>query len=321
MFTRKSCGIVFVVLFAAALLPCPGRQAGAQDRGSKPPTNKPLNKGFIKKKPTAPVTPATGASNKKAEPSDGGSSAEKNAASASEAEPSPGLAGWIRQNWKWVIGAPLVAAVLGLSWFLLAGRRNKEDSVGAILTPIDAEADQRDDSSGGYSSTRIRAVDVDSRLSGSMDGEEVETDQDYALVVEEEALSATDPQAAGSPEEVIDAFLQGGDTTGAYETYSRLIDEPGSDRLDAELEQRLGESLVAAGQVERAATVLEHLIATQPTSNIEPSSYFNLGYAHFHAQNIEKSRQRFAQFIDTEQDEKRCDRARAILEALESGRT
>ena len=52
---------------------------------------------------------------------------------------------------------------------------------------------------------------MDSRLSGSLDGEEVETDQDYALVVEEGALSATDPQDGGSPEEVIDAYLQGED--------------------------------------------------------------------------------------------------------------
>ena len=52
----------------------------------------------------------------------------------------------------------------------------------------------------GLCCTRIRAADVDSRLSGSLDGEEVETDQDYALVVEEGALSATDPQGGGSPE-------------------------------------------------------------------------------------------------------------------------
>ena len=315
MLIKRSCRIASLVLITATLMPSLGGDAAAQVRGAKPAAKKPLGRSSLNKFKAGANKPVTSPGTTGAKPAaDGAASPRK----AQETVQAPGLAGWIRQNWKWVVGAPLGAAALGLSWFLLAGKRRKEDGVGALLKPMTAGSEHADEGTERFSSIRIRAADVNSRLSGSLDGEEVETDQDYALVVEEGALSSTDLQDSGSPEEIIDAYLQGEDSVAAYEVYARLLEEESSTRMDSDLEQRLGESLVANGQVGKAATVLEHHIATHPADEIEAASYFNLGYAHFHSRHLEKSRKFFGLFIDAEEDETRRDRARAILAAMET---
>ena len=315
MLIKRSCHIVSLVLITAALMPSLSGDAEAQVDGAKPAAKNPLGRSSLNKFKERAAKPATSPEKPGAKPAVDGAAPQRKAPEAAQA---PGLAGWIRQNWEWVVGLPLGVAALGLSWFLLAGKRRKEDGVGALLKPISAGSESGNEGTERFSSTRIRAADVDTRLSGSLDGEEVETDQDYALVVEEGALSATDPQDAGSPEEVIDAYLQGEDFVAAYETYARLLEEASSTRLDSGLEQRLGESLVANGQVEKAVTVLEHHIATHPADEIEATAYFNLGYSHFHSRHLEKSRKFFGLFIDAEEDETRRERARAILAAMET---
>ena len=302
------------MLITVALMSSLSDDAAAQVDGAKPAAKRPLNRSSLNKFKARETKPATSPEKTGTKPAVDGAVPRK----AQEAAQAPGMAGWIRQNWKWVIGLPLGAAALGLSWFFLAGKRRKEDGVGALLKPMAAGSESGDKGTERFSSTRIRAADVDSRLSGSLDGEEVETDQDYALVVEEGALSATDPQDGGSPEEVIDAYLQGEDFVAAYETYARLLEEASSTRLDSGLEERLGEGLVANGQVEKAVTVLEHHIATHPADEIEATAYFNLGYSHFHSRHLEKSRKFFGLFIEAEADETRRGRARAILAAMET---
>ena len=315
MLIKQSCHIVSLVLITAALMSSLSDDAAAQVDGAKPAAKRPLNRSSLNKFKGREVKPATSPEKTGTKPAVDGAVPQRKAQETAQA---PGLAGWIRQNWKWVVGLPLGAAALGLSWFFLAGKRRKEDGVGALLKPMAAGSESGDKGTERFSSTRIRAADVDSRLSGSLDGEEVETDQDYALVVEEGALSATDPQDGGSPEEVIDAYLQGEDFVAAYETYARLLEEASSTRLDSGLEQRLGEGLVANGQVEKAVTVLEHHIATHPADEIEAAAYFNLGYSHFHSRHLEKSRKFFGLFIEAESDETRRERARAILAAMET---
>ena len=315
MLIKRSCRIASLVLITATLMPSLGGDAEAQAGGAKPAAKKPLGRSSLNKFKARANKPATSPETTGTKPAADGAASQRKARETAQA---PGLAGWIRQNWKWVVGMPLGAAALGLSWFLLAGKRRKEDGVGALLKPTTAGSGKADEGTERFSSTRIRAADVDSRLSGSLDGEEVETDQDYALVVEEGALSATDPQDGGSPEEVIDAYLQGEDFAAAYETYARLLEEESSTRLDSGLEQRLGESLVVNGQVEKAVTVLEHHIATHPADEIDAAAYFNLGYSHFHSRHLEKSRKFFRLFIDAEEDETRRDRARGILAAMEA---
>jgi len=308
MFINKCRGRGFLVLAMMILMLPLGRETDAQLRRSKPGERKSPGSSLLKNAQTEKARPA--------------SDTEKEASEEAKTKTSPGLAGWIRANKLLVVGVPLGAAALGLSWFFLVGKRKKQEGAGAFLKPVTDEGaagpDKAGDTSGGFSSTRIRAVDVDARLSGTMDGEEVETDQDYALVVEEEALSAADTQEDAPPQDIIAALLQDGDADGAYETYARLIDEESSTRLDSAIEQTLGEQLIAAGKAEKASTVLEHHIATHPAQEIEAESYFNLGYAHFHSQRMEKSRKYFGLFIEAEEDEKRRDRARAILSAMEA---
>ena len=236
MLIKRSCHIVSLVLITAVLMPSLGRDAEAQVDGAKPAAKKPLNRSSLNKFRERATKPAARPEETETKPAVDGAAPQRKTQETAQA---PGLAGWIRHNWKWAVGLPLGAAALGLSWFLLAGKRRKDDGVGALLRPMAAGSGSAEEGAGQFSSTRIRAADVDSRLSGPLDGEEVETDQDYALVVEEDALSAADPQDGGSPEEVIDACLQGEDFVAAYETYARLLEEASSTRLDSALEQRL----------------------------------------------------------------------------------
>lgn len=264
-----------------------------------------------------------GAATSTTKPEDGASPAVsgKPAADASSRK-SAGTAGWIRDNLWLVLGIPLGAAVLGFSWFFLVGRRRQ--GAGEELFPgsgkksaasDDADLDR---ASGGFSSTRIRAEDVKTRLSGSVVGEEVETDQDYALVVEEDALSATAELEEGSVEEVLATLLEGEDFEAAYEIYSQHVEEDRSVRFEVGMEKELGEKLIDGGQAESAARVLEHHVETHPADQIEAETYFNLGYLHYRASHLDKSRKYFRLFVELEPDEARRGRASSILAAIEA---
>ena len=231
-------------------------------------------------------------------------------------------AGWIRENLWLVLGAPLGAAVLGFSWFFLVGRRRQgagEDLFPGSGKKSAAIGDQDSErASGGFSSTRIRAEDVKTRLSGSVGGEEVETDQDYALVVEEDALTTSSELEEGSVEEVLATLLEGEDFEAAYEIYSQHVEEDRSVRFDAGMEKDLGEKLIEGGQDESAARVLEHHVETHPADEIEAETYFNLGYLHYRASHIDKSRKYFSLFVELEPNEARRGRATAILSAIDA---
>ena len=248
---------------------------------------------------------------------------DKPGAEASSKKPAS-TADWIRDNLWLVLGVPLGAAVLGFSWFFLVGRRRQ--GAGEDLFPGSVEKSTApgghgsDAASGGFSSTRIRAEDVKTRLSGSVVGEEVETDQDYALVVEEDALSATDELEEGSVDEVLASLLGGEDFEAAYEIYSQHIEEDRSLRFDAGMEKELGEKPIQGGQDESAARVLEHHVETHPAEQIEAETYFNLGYLHYRASHIDKSRKYFSLFVELEPNETRRDRAGAILSAIDARR-
>ena len=250
-------------------------------------------------------------------------SANKPASEATSKKPAS-TAGWIRENLWLVLGVPLGAAVLGFSWFFLVGRRRQGG--GDDLFPASVESSARSDasdpgsSSGGYSSTRIRAEDVNARLSGAVGGEEVETDQDYALVVEEEALSASEKLEEGSVDEVLATLLGGADFEAAYELYSQHIEEDRSLRFDVGTEKELGEKLIQVGQDESAARVLEHHVETHPAEEIEAETYFNLGYLHYRASHLEKSRKYFSLFVELESNETRRERASTILSAIDARR-
>ena len=171
MLIKRSCHIVSLVLITAVLMPSLGRDAEAQVDGAKPPAKRPLNRSSLNKFKERVTKPATSPEKTGAKPAIDGAAPQQKTQETAQA---PGLAGWIRHNWKWVVGLPLGAAALGFSWFLLAGKRRKDDGVGALLKPMAAGSGSVEEGAGRFSSTRIRAADVDSRLSGPMDGEEVE---------------------------------------------------------------------------------------------------------------------------------------------------
>lgn len=320
--------VALVVITALALPHSAGvGEAVAQTRGGKPGgsllrTRKPSGGGVVRTpQKDSPSTPATtGGSKTGPFESPRGGAGEAGAGGANKK--STGLAGWIRDQWWLVVAVPVGAAVLGFSWFFLAGRRQQGQGGDLFPQPGYSRGSKDDRASGkgtgGFSSTRIRAEDVKTRLSGSVGGEEVETDQDYALVVEEEALSASAPSPEGSAQEVIESLLDSQDYEAAYEHYAQRIDEERSIRLDSGLEKKLGEKLIEAGQDEKAARVLEHHIATHPADDIEADAYFNLGYLHYRAGHIYKSKKYFGLFIEAEPDERRRGRASAILSALET---
>ena len=297
-------GSVFIAIFALSVSFQLGAEVAVAQSG-KP------GGGVVK------TSQKTGAATSTTKPEDGAS--PKPAADAPPRK-SAGTAGWIRENLWLVLGAPLGAAVLGFSWFFLVGRRRQ--GAGEELFPGSEKKSvatgDKDRASGGFSSTRIRAEDVKTRLSGSVVGEEVETDQDYALVVEEDALSATAELEEGSVEEVLATLLEGEDFEAAYEIYSQHVEEDRSVRFDAGMEKALGEKLIDGGQDESAARVLEHHVETHPADQIEAETYFNLGYLHYRASHLDKSRKYFGLFVELEPDEARRGRASSILAAIEA---
>lgn len=302
-------GIVLIGIFALGVSFQSGVEVAAAQSG-KP------SGGVVKTSQKAGAASSTTKSEEDASPSVSG----KPATDAPPRKPAS-TAGWIRENLWLVLGAPLGAAVLGFSWFFLVGRRRQgagEDLFPGSAKKSAATDDQGPDrASGGFSSTRIRAEDVKTRLSGSVGGEEVETDQDYALVVEEDALSATAEPEEGSVEEVLAALLEGEDFEAAYEIYSQHVEEDRSVRFEAGMEKALGEKLIDGGQDESAARVLEHHVETHPADQIEAETYFNLGYLHYRASHIDKSRKYFSLFVELESNEARRDRAHAILSAID----
>lgn len=316
--TFYSCAAYMAIAAMAVSFMADAGEAVAQNSKPRSPSSR-LRKpgGGVVKTPQKGSAPAA---EKKSDGADGKTPSKgpgEQGAGGAPGKQSTSPASWMRENLWLMLTVPLGAAVLGFSWFFLVGRR-RQGAHDDLFPGTAVGAKKSDKNTGGFSSTRIRAEDVKARLSGSVGGEEVETDQDYALVVEEDALSVATGSEEGSAEEAIGTLLGAGDFEAAYELYAQRIDEERSTRFDSSLEKELGEKLIEAGQDEKAARVLEQHIATHPADQIEAEAYFNLGYLHYRASHLDKSRKYFGLFIKSEPDEKRRDRATAILAALDA---
>ena len=249
---------------------------------------------------------------------------------------------WVRANAVWILSALGAGTLLVLGWAFLGGRR-KGDHGEDFLESLDEELERpgrglkkgrrglkkrgphRGVAVERFSSTKISAKDVNDRLAkGTVDGETVETNREYALVVDEEALNpelGSVDQKTGrgfNDESSIRELIGRRDYDAAYQVYVEHLEEDGSREFHDDVEETLGEYFLANREYDRAARVLEHHVATHSREDISPETYFTLGYLHFQTRTLNKSRRFFKLFVETEKNPERTQRARRILASLES---
>ncbi len=174
-----------------------------------------------------------------------------------------------------------------------------------------------------YSSTKIQASDVNNRLSKSVKTSEVETDREYALVVDEEALKMPPlPEGSGTSSgrfvdsAPIEQRLEAQDLRGAYEAFANQIQAHQSTAFQGEVERALGDRLLKARELDKAAKVLEHHVATRAHSEIKADVYFNLGYIHFLNRSLDESKRYFKLFVEKGENPVHVARAKKLLAVL-----
>jgi tetratricopeptide (TPR) repeat protein len=154
---------------------------------------------------------------------------------------------------------------------------------------------------------------------------QVETDREYALVVDEEALKRPPIPQSESGEhfvptaelERIRQLLNSDRYLDAYQEYARVLAEDRKRVMPSDLERSLGEFLMKVREYDRAAKVLGHHVASHPAGEISADTYFNLGYIHFMRRALDKARRFFKLFIKVERNPEYVARARRILEKID----
>ena len=148
-------------------------------------------------------------------------------------------------------------------------------------------------------------------------------EKDYALVVKQEDLAMPPVPEESAPARrkvdsaAIEEMIGKKDFEGAYRQYVERISGDGRSEVKADVERRLGDYFLQKGDLEKAAKVLEHHVATHAVEEIEPVTYFNLGYIHFRGKTLAKTRRYFRLFVERHKDPAQVDRARKLLSKLE----
>lgn len=156
-------------------------------------------------------------------------------------------------------------------------------------------------------------------------------DKSYALVVEEEELEKppTPEEKRKSAElrriekvrhhqEDIERMIDRQSYDAAYEKYEEhIIGESSTSPLEPGAERVLGKHFLGKGELEKAATILEHYVDTQSESDVDPEVLFDLGYIHFKGNTLGKSREYFERFAAKETHPERSQRARELAKRLE----
>jgi hypothetical protein len=230
---------------------------------------------------------------------------------------------FIRGYALWIIAVLAAAFFVIAGWAWLASRKGGGTNDMAEIGLGEQAPRPATPPSRRFSSTKIAAADVNRRLSGAVTTTEVETDREYALVVDEEDLKMPPlpeeeaaAQQADSP--AIEKLLAAKDLDGAYKEYQRQVDRSGSLIFDPRVEMALGDHLLRSRDHEKAARVLEHHVATQDEKDVRPDAYFNLGYIHFMNGTMKKASRFLKLFIKIEKNPVHVDRARRILAKIES---
>ncbi len=300
----------------------------------------------IKDSATKPTIPAKGApdSTKSLNPAPGTKSTAPGAkgnkpgdTSEAPAEESgsmaDGLVGFIRGYATWILVT--LGGLLGivLVWAYLSSR-SKADSGSSSFAELGLGEKSAKPAPGGaqqrYSSTKIQASDVNNRLSKSTKSTEIETDREYALVVDEESLkmpplpeesgSSAKPGSSASGRFIdpapIEQLLEAKNVRGAFEAFAKQIQAHKSTPFQGEVEKVLSERLMQANELEKAAKVLEHHVATRDRAEVKPEAYFNLGYIHFQKRTFADSRRYFKLFVENGKNPAHVARAKKLLQVL-----
>jgi hypothetical protein len=228
------------------------------------------------------------------------------------------IVGFIREYATWII-ILLGAAILGVvAWAVLGGRAR-----GAAEPPeeLDTRKEARPGKKTRFSSTKIQAAQVAARVGRGVETTEVETDREYALVVDEEALKMpplpeeidghTGKQYAEASE--IKKCLEENRYDDAFDEYVRRVEEDGTLEFQAQIEESLSEHFIRSRELEKAARILEHHVATHASKDISSQTYFNLGYIHFVNKTPNKSRRFLKLFVEKEKNPAYRARAEKIL--------
>jgi hypothetical protein len=283
------------------------RQPGAKPAFVQPPTSGAKQAGASS---TGGVKAAPGAATAAPKPGETAAGQEPDARLLQR------IVGFIRGYAVWILAA-LGAGFLVTILVTVLGRRK---SSGPVESPF-AELGLAEPApkSRKFSSTKIAASDVIDRL--GVKTTEVETDREYALVVDEEALKMPplpeDESAPSYDPEGIRKRLADKDLEGAYKEYAGVIDADPGAAVDPEVERSLGEELLRARQLDKAARVLEHHVATHRARGIPPECYFNLGYVYFLRKTYKKSTRFFKLFVMAGKNPAHVERAKKILEQIE----
>jgi hypothetical protein len=244
---------------------------------------------------------------------------------------------FIRSNATWIL-ASLGAALLGvLGWAYLGSRRSKpvkKSARGKRPTSTEPPGSTAALHTQRFSSTKIQAADVNDRLATTVKTTEVETDREYALIVDEDALKMpplpenteeyrgvrsheVETRAPGDAS-VIEALLAESNHQAAYKEYDRHVKADRAVTFKGEIEKRLSDQLLRGRELKKAAYVLEHYVATHGKKNVVPETFFNLGYIYFINQSLAKSRRFLKLFVETEKNPELVERATKILDKIKS---
>lgn len=243
-----------------------------------------------------------------------------------------GIASLVRTYGVWIVAFLGLAIAALVVWAILDARRRGPGGTGA-LAELGFEAPPA--SKGGsassarrYSSTRIRKSDVVDRSGKTVTETEIETDREYALVVDEDALKLPPPpetpaEAAGAapaadPAKIRD-LVEKKKYREAHAEYAKLVGGRSKTEIPADLEVALADGLLRLHEYAKAAAVLERHVGPRRGAEAKPETYFNLGYAEFMCRDFEKARKHFRQYVSLERNPALAERAKKVLEKLERG--
>lgn len=285
--------------------------------------------GLSRARGSSPASPGrTGSEDGEAAPST--NKTDETEASASGGSLVQRLRRWVSANRVLVFGVLGALCVGGFVWLAIAGRRRGKGGE-TFLEALDDELSEGSATAttpSAYSSTRIRAQDVNARLGGgTVEGERIETGREYALVVDEEAIRRPPPGEVDAhtgkeyaEDSAIRELLDRKQFEDAWDEYRSRVDLDGSVEFHSDLERALSEHFLQQRDLGKAAAVLEHHVATHASATVEPEVYFNLGYIHFLTKTFNKSRRFLRLYVKSDVEAEYKDRARAILQRLERPR-
>ncbi len=227
------------------------------------------------------------------------------------------LVSFLVKNAIWIVVLLVIPVALILIYFSIRGSPPKEEKeeerresriVARIPTADEEEEEGPRRVLPGSDAALAQAADVE---------------REYALVVKEEDLKMPPlPEEGDSSRRKVDCasiknLMERRNFDEAYQQYVECIDADRKSELNPNLERKLGEHFIRSGQLDKAARILEHHVATHTRDEIHPETYFSLAYIHFRGKTINKSRRYFRLFVERHKDPAQVDRARKILARLD----